>query len=107
MCLISRIFLVLPGRIELTTSPLPRECSTTELRQQDRGRWLLFTGATEPATRADAVQGLVLRRMTQNCDDVVRISRFLLAPLRAGTVSGLPVAGRSGYQGADSGLERP
>jgi hypothetical protein len=25
--------LVLPVRIELTTSPLPRECSTTELRQ--------------------------------------------------------------------------
>jgi hypothetical protein len=26
---------VLPDRIELSTSPLPRECSTTELRQQD------------------------------------------------------------------------
>src|SRR5262249_2843632 len=26
--------LVLPVRIERTTSPLPRECSTTELRQQ-------------------------------------------------------------------------
>src|SRR3954451_6759811 len=26
--------MVLPGRIELTTSPLPRECSTTELRQR-------------------------------------------------------------------------
>jgi hypothetical protein len=25
---------VLPDRIELSTSPLPRECSTTELRQQ-------------------------------------------------------------------------
>jgi hypothetical protein len=32
--LISRQFLVLPVRIELTTSPLPRECSTTELRQR-------------------------------------------------------------------------
>jgi hypothetical protein len=30
-------FLVLPGRIELTTSPLPRGCSTTELRQQEPG----------------------------------------------------------------------
>jgi hypothetical protein len=29
----SRKTLVLPGRIELTTSPLPRGCSTTELRQ--------------------------------------------------------------------------
>ena len=28
---------MLPDRIELSTSPLPRECSTTELRQQ-RGR---------------------------------------------------------------------
>ena len=26
--------MVLPGRIELPTSPLPRECSTTELRQR-------------------------------------------------------------------------
>jgi hypothetical protein len=25
---------VLPDRIELSTSPLPRECSTTELRQR-------------------------------------------------------------------------
>ena len=27
--------LVLPDRIELSTSPLPMECSTTELRQPD------------------------------------------------------------------------
>ena len=32
----SIFFLVLPDRIELSTSPLPRECSTTELRQQNR-----------------------------------------------------------------------
>jgi hypothetical protein len=30
--------MVLPVRIELTTSPLPRVCSTTELRQRWR-RW--------------------------------------------------------------------
>jgi hypothetical protein len=30
--------MVLPVRIELTTSPLPRECSTTELRQPVRDR---------------------------------------------------------------------
>src|SRR5690242_8569392 len=30
--------MVLPGRIELTTSPLPRECSTTELRQRRRAQ---------------------------------------------------------------------
>ena len=53
----SGFFLVLPDRIELSTSPLPRECSTTELRQQDRGP-VARHGAAEPATRADAVQGL-------------------------------------------------
>jgi hypothetical protein len=34
ICAKALIFLVLPHRIELWTSPLPRECSTTELRQQ-------------------------------------------------------------------------
>jgi|SRR6185312_3937837 hypothetical protein len=34
IALISKRKLVLPERIELSTSPLPRECSTTELRQQ-------------------------------------------------------------------------
>jgi hypothetical protein len=29
------MMMVLPERIELSTSPLPRECSTTELRQPD------------------------------------------------------------------------
>jgi hypothetical protein len=33
----SQQFLVLPVRIELTTSPLPRGCSTTELRQRSSG----------------------------------------------------------------------
>src|SRR6266571_8950123 len=37
MTLAYRHFLVLPVRIELTTSPLPRGCSTTELRQQEGG----------------------------------------------------------------------
>src|SRR5260221_688937 len=54
------IFVVLPVRIELTTSPLPRGCSTTELRQQDReiahktqgGR----PGAAETAIRGSAKQ---------------------------------------------------
>src|SRR5262249_52425581 len=30
--------MVLPDRIELSTSPLPRECSTTELRQRRNGQ---------------------------------------------------------------------
>ncbi len=40
------IWMVLPGRIELTTSPLPRECSTTELRQRT------FGGLADRAARA-------------------------------------------------------
>ena len=35
MLLICIIKLVLPEGIELSTSPLPRECSTTELRQPE------------------------------------------------------------------------
>ena len=39
---------MLPVRIELTTSPLPRECSTTELRQR---RALLYRTGREGATQ--------------------------------------------------------
>jgi hypothetical protein len=35
--IIMGFFVVLPVRIELTTSPLPRGCSTTELRQRRAG----------------------------------------------------------------------
>src|SRR6516162_9966147 len=43
---ICSVFLVLPVRIELTTSPLPRECSTTELRQlrRDPEKWIPVFG---------------------------------------------------------------
>ena len=34
LCHQSRRHMVLPGRFELPTSPLPRECSTPELRQR-------------------------------------------------------------------------
>jgi hypothetical protein len=50
--------MVLPGRIELTTSPLPRGCSTTELRQQESGA--VRSGApkrAETAIRDGGVQG--------------------------------------------------
>jgi hypothetical protein len=40
------VSVVLPDRIELSTSPLPRECSTTELRQQPEGP--SFTRNAEP-----------------------------------------------------------
>jgi hypothetical protein len=63
----STFFLVLPDRIELSTSPLPRECSTTELRQRIlRHRGHKRGGGVrrgEPATRAAAAQGARLRHV--------------------------------------------
>jgi hypothetical protein len=47
--LISWAFLVLPVRIELTTSPLPRECSTTELRQRAPARTSKISGVRRMA----------------------------------------------------------
>ena len=55
-------FLVLPVRIELTTSPLPRECSTTELRQRRAGCELRRDAAANAAIlaiRATAAQAAV------------------------------------------------
>ena len=43
-----REFLVLPVRIELTASPLPRECSTTELRQLIERRRVVPGGRPRP-----------------------------------------------------------
>ena len=54
--------MVLPDRIELSTSPLPRECSTTELRQ--------------PA--------LVARRLTAIGAGAVQASERLLATVTRG-----------------------
>ena len=54
--LISGRFLVLPDRIELSTSPLPRECSTTELRQHG-ARAAARPKRAETATRGGRVQG--------------------------------------------------
>lgn len=46
------LLLVLPHRIELWTSPLPRGCSTTELRQRRRERISDHAGDVErPACR--------------------------------------------------------
>src|SRR5689334_20164736 len=47
--------MVLPDRIELSTSPLPRECSTTELRQRRIKRG-------GPRTRRKLPQGVRLRK---------------------------------------------
>ena len=51
--------LVLPDRIELSTSPLPRECSTTELRQQASNQESAQQGSERRAilaTRAPVAQ---------------------------------------------------
>src|SRR5690606_27543625 len=55
-----RAWLVLPERIELSTSPLPRECSTTELRQRDAG------GDAAPGRGAStAIEGLAAQPRLQ------------------------------------------
>ena len=51
--------MVLPDRIELSTSPLPMECSTTELRQHARYQGIGLKGPYRRpvlATRAPLVQ---------------------------------------------------
>ena len=60
-------FLVLPVRIELTTSPLPRGCSTTELRQRragcgNRNRWKAAASAAILATRPETAQARSTQR---------------------------------------------
>jgi hypothetical protein len=61
-----RMVVMLPERIELSTSPLPRECSTTELRQRRLRRreytspcWLAI-GPTRRRIRCSAAVGMIL-----------------------------------------------
>src|SRR5215813_667927 len=55
--------MVLPDRIELSTSPLPRECSTTELRQRKTGgRRPGPSNGAESAIRESPAQGSRRRR---------------------------------------------
>ena len=49
--------MVLPDRIELSTSPLPRECSTTELRQRNRRRIKRTALEIGPETARSLPQG--------------------------------------------------
>jgi hypothetical protein len=56
--------MVLPGGIEPTTSPLPRECSTTELRQHR----LIFAAHATGTCAAQPLRGNSLT-MTQNPQD--------------------------------------
>ena len=54
--------MVLPLRIELRTSPLPRECSTTELRQRRKVHGYPIPMRRETATGGPAPQGFGLPR---------------------------------------------
>ena len=58
-----REVMVLPDRIELSTSPLPRECSTTELRQHRRGLSRTF-GPNRAGTRRSLPQGRPWRNLS-------------------------------------------
>ena len=46
--------MVLQERIELSTSPLPRECSTTELLQRRGTSWAVALGAWRVISRKSA-----------------------------------------------------
>ena len=72
-CLLQQDEMVLPDRIELSTSPLPMECSTTELRQQCWGKNRPPQGPTKRADichrppRCASLQG---RPKRENRDDI-------------------------------------
>ena len=60
---------MLPERIELSTSPLPRECSTTELRQHRRGWYRRRSGVEIHAgTRRSLPQGRGWRNLCRTID---------------------------------------
>ena len=81
--------MVLPDRIELSTSPLPMECSTTELRQHARikNRPKGFLGRGDPChndpNRASA--GLAFRNT--KTPRSARCGLLQLAQLRSDTVA--------------------
>src|ERR1700733_6426186 len=66
--------LVLPLRIELRTSPLPRECSTTELRQ--RADKLKTCGAKRAMLAIASITAQARGFRSTPCPDLFRASRF-------------------------------
>ena len=62
---------MLPDRIELSTSPLPRECSTTELRQQG----ISSPSGADTATREPVTQpsSLIFFHFYQEIGQTIRI----------------------------------
>jgi hypothetical protein len=86
--------MVLPHRIELWTSPLPRECSTTELRQQ--AIVLCFL-----AVRAVTKRAIYIRVIAKSKPGVPRRFVRRLARLHGGCAGQRPLMGMSGL-GDDS-----
>src|SRR5476649_2154859 len=76
--------MVLPHRIELWTSPLPRRCSTTELRQRNRWFGRCHTGlsaqgkASTCATVGPADNG-VMTRVSEDDRKAKKASRLAAA----------------------------
>src|SRR4029453_11000798 len=69
---------VLPDRIELSTSPLPRECSTTELRQRPEAAGLGGAGdaiAPEPVQPLPPAQTGVPRELAAGRRVCLRFGR--------------------------------
>ena len=88
-------YLVLPDRIELSTSPLPRECSTTELRQHagDKRRSQNENRPIRHPRAAGSCHKAPLRASTQASRVADKICRKIKAGRRP-AVSGAAFAGR-------------
>ena len=82
---------MLPDRIELSTSPLPMECSTTELRQHARIRRI---GQNGPYRRADPCHKAPARasaRKVRRTTKIGKISAIGLPPCSSGRFWADPV----------------
>ena len=94
-------FLVLPVRIELTTSPLPRECSTTELRQPP-----VAVNAEARKTRRSLPYGGMRRKRASSCRRDFRLRRSRrhalnsLAMIKRGKAEKWAARGRAAFRGA-------
>src|SRR5216684_6171975 len=106
--------MVLPDRIELSTSPLPMECSTTELRQRapdtglgQKGRHKAADPCHKVPLRASAGRMPAGLRPRQKRPQSAWSGRGLLQPaeLRADPVPHFLTERRQSLDGADHDLE--
>src|SRR5204862_954994 len=83
--------MVLPDRIELSTSPLPMECSTTELRQRapdtgfgQKGRYKAADACHKAPSRASVgpVSDVVKKGRNQEEAAAASFSRLSCGPIR-------------------------